>query len=173
MGATGDERTTCLPSFFGLFAAASWGGGDFVGGLASRRASVYQAAVYGEAFGVVLLLAAIPFIHEPAMPWTLWILDMIAGAIMHRADDLLQCPGRGRYERRRAGLGFDDGWPTGNRYGIDPRPTQSDHLGRLCLGVACRLAGFTERRVVEKSACPPRRRAHAADRGAVVAPISF
>ncbi|MFZ1044017.1 MAG: EamA family transporter [Anaerolineales bacterium] len=71
-----------LTIIFGIFAAASWGAGDFVGGLASRRASVYQAALYGEAFGVVLLLAAIPFIHEPAMPWTLWILDMIAGAIM-------------------------------------------------------------------------------------------
>ncbi len=71
-----------LTIIFGIFSATSWGVGDFAGGLASRRAGVYQAALYGEAFGVVLLLAAVPFIHEPAMPWTLWILDMVAGAIM-------------------------------------------------------------------------------------------
>jgi glucose uptake protein GlcU len=71
-----------LTIIFGILSAASWGAGDFAGGLATRRASVYQAALYGEALGVVLLLAAVPFIHEPAMPWTLWILDMVAGAII-------------------------------------------------------------------------------------------
>ncbi|HUI87894.1 MAG TPA: EamA family transporter [Anaerolineales bacterium] len=71
-----------LTIIFGIFAAATWGAGDFAGGLASRHAGVYQAALYGEAFGVVLLLAEVPFIHEPAMPLTLWIIDMAAGAIM-------------------------------------------------------------------------------------------
>ena len=70
-----------LSIIFGFFAAASWGAGDFAGGLASRRTGVYRAAFYGLAFGLVLLLAAIPFIHEPAMPWYLWILDIFAGVI--------------------------------------------------------------------------------------------
>ena len=76
------ERTTCLQSFLESSSAASWGAGDFAGGLAVGTPAFTQAALYGEALGVVLLLAAIPFIHEPTMPWILWILDMVAGAIL-------------------------------------------------------------------------------------------
>jgi drug/metabolite transporter (DMT)-like permease len=70
-----------LSVIFGFISAASWGAGDFVGGLASRRASAYRATLYGEVFGLALLLAAAPFIHEAGMTWTDWGWSMAAGAI--------------------------------------------------------------------------------------------
>ncbi len=70
-----------LSVFFGFLSAASWGTGDFAGGLASRRASAYRATLYGEVFGLILLLAAAPFIHETAMTWTDWAWSLAAGAI--------------------------------------------------------------------------------------------
>jgi uncharacterized membrane protein len=70
-----------LSIIFGFFAATSWDADDFAGGLASRRAGVYRATFFGLAFGLFLFLAAISFIHEPAIPWTLWVLDSVAGGI--------------------------------------------------------------------------------------------
>ena len=71
-----------LPFIYGFFSAASWGAGDFAGGLASRRTGVYRATFYGEALGLVLLLVAAIFIHEKAMPWTSWLLNVAAGGFM-------------------------------------------------------------------------------------------
>ena len=54
---------------FGLFSAAAWGGGDFAGGLASRRVGAYRAVLYAELVGLIGLLAALGFYHE-AIPST-------------------------------------------------------------------------------------------------------
>jgi drug/metabolite transporter (DMT)-like permease len=42
--------------FFGLAASASWGAGDFSGGLATKRASVISVIAVGHAVGFVVLL---------------------------------------------------------------------------------------------------------------------
>jgi drug/metabolite transporter (DMT)-like permease len=41
---------------FGLFAAVAWGGGDFAGGLAARRAPVFAIVLGSQAVGMVLAL---------------------------------------------------------------------------------------------------------------------
>jgi drug/metabolite transporter (DMT)-like permease len=66
---------------FGLFSALSWGGGDFAGGLASRKTGAYRAVLYGEAFGLILLIGAALFIHEPTLSWPKIALAGVGGAI--------------------------------------------------------------------------------------------
>src|SRR3954451_21815469 len=39
-----------------LAAAAVWGGGDFSGGIAAKRASVFRVVAVAHAFGVLLML---------------------------------------------------------------------------------------------------------------------
>jgi drug/metabolite transporter (DMT)-like permease len=43
---------------FGLAAAASWGAGDFAGGFASKRSSVYGVIIFSQTFGAIILLTA-------------------------------------------------------------------------------------------------------------------
>ena len=43
--------------FWGLGSAVTWGIGDFCGGLATRRTSVWTVVLYSQAVGMVLLLA--------------------------------------------------------------------------------------------------------------------
>jgi drug/metabolite transporter (DMT)-like permease len=45
-----------LSIMFGLGAAVAWGAGDFVGGLASRKASALRVVMYGEFVGFALLV---------------------------------------------------------------------------------------------------------------------
>ena len=59
---------------FGLAAAASWGAGDFTGGIATRKADVYAVGLVSQAAGVVALAAlagarAEPFAPPPALGW--------------------------------------------------------------------------------------------------------
>ena len=51
---------------FGLAAAASWGGGDFGGGLASRRANVFAVATVSRAVGVSVQIVLALAVAEPA-----------------------------------------------------------------------------------------------------------
>ncbi len=52
---------------FGLASAASWGAGDFSGGLATKRNDVFVVIVISQLFGVVLL-AALALLWQEAMP---------------------------------------------------------------------------------------------------------
>ena len=70
-----------LSVLFGLSSALSWGGGDFFGGLASRKTGPYRAVLYGEAFGLILLFGAAVFLHEPMLGWQKILLASAAGAI--------------------------------------------------------------------------------------------
>jgi drug/metabolite transporter (DMT)-like permease len=70
-----------LSILLGLTAAISWGAGDFNGGLASRKTGPYRAVLYGEAFGLLMLLL---FVFIKPQPWpdlTSWIYAVIAGGL--------------------------------------------------------------------------------------------
>lgn len=67
------------PIAMGLAAAMAWGAGDFSGGLASRRNSVYAVTIWAEFIGLVVLLILALFSGEPAMAWQNWLLAAIAG----------------------------------------------------------------------------------------------
>ncbi len=67
--------------FFGLLSAIVWGGGDFVGGLASRRAGAWRAVFYAEIVGLVLLLAALAIYRERLISTRGLLLGAAAGAI--------------------------------------------------------------------------------------------
>jgi drug/metabolite transporter (DMT)-like permease len=57
-----------LPAIlFGMFAALSWGGGDFCGGLASKRADAYTVVLVAEFVGAVGL-ATLALVFQEAAP---------------------------------------------------------------------------------------------------------
>jgi drug/metabolite transporter (DMT)-like permease len=64
---------------FGALSALSWGSGDFAGGLASRRTGPYRAALYGEAFGLLLLFGATAYFYEAVTGWDKLLLSAVAG----------------------------------------------------------------------------------------------
>jgi drug/metabolite transporter (DMT)-like permease len=70
-----------LSIFFALGAALAWGAADFTGGLASRRTGAYRAVFYGESLGLVFIIAAVFFIHQPLPDWPVLALAATAGAI--------------------------------------------------------------------------------------------
>jgi drug/metabolite transporter (DMT)-like permease len=70
-----------LSLLFGLTSALIWGGADFCGGLASRKTKAYQAVLFGEAAGLVLLLVAALFFGEPPLSWSSWLMCTIAGGM--------------------------------------------------------------------------------------------
>lgn len=63
--------------FFGLASAASWGSGDFSGGLAARRTVVYTVVVGSQIVGLLCLLA-LAFLLDEQMPSP---SDMALGAV--------------------------------------------------------------------------------------------
>ena len=67
--------------FYGLFSALSWGGGDFFGGLASRKTGAYRAVFYAELIGLLFLFGAVA-VRSEAMPgWQKLLLAGAGGAI--------------------------------------------------------------------------------------------
>ncbi len=59
-----------------LASAASWGGGDFVGGLAAKRANVFRIVAVAHACGLVAMLTMALLAREPVPPR----LDLMWGA---------------------------------------------------------------------------------------------
>jgi drug/metabolite transporter (DMT)-like permease len=57
-----------LGVLFGLASAASWGAGDFSGGLASRRANVYGVVMLSQCAGLGLLAGLALLLAEPLPP---------------------------------------------------------------------------------------------------------
>jgi drug/metabolite transporter (DMT)-like permease len=70
-----------LSILYGLSSALVWGAADFFGGLASRKARAFQAVLYGEAFGLILLLLSTLFIHEQPLTLKSWLLCSFAGSL--------------------------------------------------------------------------------------------
>jgi drug/metabolite transporter (DMT)-like permease len=70
-----------LSALFGLLSALTWGAGDFIGGLVSRRAGVYRAAFYGESMGLLFLVVMLVVVREPIPAWPAWGWSAGAGAI--------------------------------------------------------------------------------------------
>jgi drug/metabolite transporter (DMT)-like permease len=70
-----------IPIIFGLSSALTWGAADFCGGLASRKAKAYQAVLFGEAVGLVVLLVAAFLSGEAHQHWVSWLLCSIAGSM--------------------------------------------------------------------------------------------
>jgi drug/metabolite transporter (DMT)-like permease len=66
---------------FGLFSALSWGGGDFFGGLASRKTGAYRAVFYGEVLGLFFLFGAVAFRSEVMPDWQKLVLAGTGGAV--------------------------------------------------------------------------------------------
>jgi drug/metabolite transporter (DMT)-like permease len=65
--------------FFGLAASASWGAGDFSGGIATKRANVISVITVVHAIGFVLMLALALVTREPIPPPADWIWGAVAG----------------------------------------------------------------------------------------------
>jgi drug/metabolite transporter (DMT)-like permease len=64
---------------FGLASAASWGSGDFSGGLASRRSSVYSVVIISQLIGAVFLVTLAFSLGESVPSTNNLILGGIAG----------------------------------------------------------------------------------------------
>lgn len=59
-----------------LLSAASWGGGDFTGGIAAKRTNVFRIVAIAHGFGFVLLLLIALLVRENFPPW----IDLAWGA---------------------------------------------------------------------------------------------
>lgn len=62
--------------FYGLAAAASWGAGDFSGGVATKRSHVYLVVLLSHIVGIAGLLLLILLFGEPFPTWR----DLLIGA---------------------------------------------------------------------------------------------
>jgi drug/metabolite transporter (DMT)-like permease len=59
------DASTLRSVALGLASAASWGGGDFVGGIASQRAPALSVVVFSQGVGIALLASLALLIGEP------------------------------------------------------------------------------------------------------------
>ncbi|MEX0834031.1 MAG: DMT family transporter [Actinomycetota bacterium] len=56
-----------MPLLLALAAAAMWGAGDFMGGIAARLWSAFRVAFVGQLIGLALVVAALPFLPGEAI----------------------------------------------------------------------------------------------------------
>ncbi len=68
-----------LPLLFGLISAASWGAGDFSGGLASRRGNVFVVVAVTHGVGMLLMLGLALALGEPVPPLSVFLWASLAG----------------------------------------------------------------------------------------------
>lgn len=66
---------------FGLISAASWGAGDFFGGVATKKASAYSVVVASQCVGFVLLLTLALIFREPFPSWSEMGWGALAGLL--------------------------------------------------------------------------------------------
>ena len=65
-----------LSIFYGILSAATWGAGDFIGGLASKRTTPYRVLFLAELAGMVPFTILALLLQEPMPPTS----DMLIGA---------------------------------------------------------------------------------------------
>jgi len=70
-----------LAIIFGLASAASWGSGDFSGGLATRRSNVYGVVIGSQFVGLLLLVGLALIYAEPLPPSGDLLIGAVAGLI--------------------------------------------------------------------------------------------
>ena len=70
-----------LSILFGIASSLSWGGGDFAGGLASRKVGAYRAVLYADFFGLVILAVAAIFYRE-ALPSNNALINSLLGGML-------------------------------------------------------------------------------------------
>jgi uncharacterized membrane protein len=66
---------------FGLLSALTWGGGDFIGGLASRSEKAVRVVTLAEIVGLLLLIVLKLFIPEPVPPVQVWLVSGLASLL--------------------------------------------------------------------------------------------
>ena len=62
-----------------LGAAGVWGAGDFAGGIAAKRTSVFRVVAIAHAFGLILMLALVWISAERVPPWPAFAWGAVAG----------------------------------------------------------------------------------------------
>ena len=55
-----------LSALYGLLSAASWGAGDFCGGLAAKRTTIFRVVIGSQLAGVMMLAIAAIVFHDGA-----------------------------------------------------------------------------------------------------------
>ncbi|NOZ49067.1 MAG: EamA family transporter [Chloroflexi bacterium] len=68
-----------LAVVYGLASALSWGAGDFSGGMASRRTSVYFVILLSQTVGALIMLLAALGLAEAVPAWTSLTVAALAG----------------------------------------------------------------------------------------------
>lgn len=68
-----------LAVVYGLASALSWGAGDFSGGMASRRTSVYFVILLSQTVGALIMLLAALGLGEAVPAWTSLTVAALAG----------------------------------------------------------------------------------------------
>lgn len=73
------KNSDALVIIYGLASATSWGAGDFIGGLTTRRVSVYRVILFSQIVGMTLLLVLAVLSAEPLPAFDNLLLGGMAG----------------------------------------------------------------------------------------------
>jgi len=70
-----------LSIIYGILSAASWGAGDFSGGLASRKLGAYRAVFWGDLLGLLIILPIAAVYRESVPALSVFINAAIGGML--------------------------------------------------------------------------------------------